>query len=126
MATLSMRQAVTLYRAGNNAGAGYEIDGDTVDEAAREAGNVILSRQTTDDVAVALVGRDLIAVGGDGMGRSPWAVTILTPLQVTALRSEASAAGDLEQVAVCDRALDGDAGALLSCASVLADAKAMA
>lgn len=40
------------------------------------------------------------------------------------LRDEAGAAGDLEQVSLCDRALDGDDAALIECARVIADAQA--
>lgn len=38
---------------------------------------------------------------------------------VRALREEAACAGDSEQVAVCDRALDGDEGAYLACVEVI-------
>jgi len=44
--------------------------------------------------------------------------------QVRALRTEAAEAGDLEQVAVCDRALEGDSDAILECSRVIADALA--
>ncbi len=44
--------------------------------------------------------------------------------QIAALRSESGEAGDLEQVAICDRALEGDAGAIAECARVIRDAEA--
>ena len=43
---------------------------------------------------------------------------------VRALRSEAGAAGDQEQVELCDRALAGDDAARAECAAVIADARA--
>lgn len=43
---------------------------------------------------------------------------------LAALRREAAAHGDLEQVAICDRALRGDVDALAECARVVADAQA--
>ena len=44
--------------------------------------------------------------------------------QIAALRSEAAAAGDLAQVAVCDRALDDELEAIGECARVIAAARA--
>lgn len=41
------------------------------------------------------------------------------------LRAEAGVAGDLEQVAVCDRALAGDLDAQAECERVISDASAM-
>jgi hypothetical protein len=46
--------------------------------------------------------------------------------QIQALRIEAGEAGDLRQVAICDRALDGSARARRKCAGVIAAATAMA
>jgi hypothetical protein len=43
--------------------------------------------------------------------------------QIGALRAEAGAAGDLEQVAICDRALAGDDVARTECARVIAAAQ---
>lgn len=43
---------------------------------------------------------------------------------VRALRREAGLAGDRAQVAICDRALAGDHGALRACGEVIADARA--
>ncbi len=47
-----------------------------------------------------------------------------TDAQIEALRTEAGAAGDADQVAICDRALDGDSEARELCAKALADAAA--
>ena len=44
--------------------------------------------------------------------------------RIEALRSEAAAHGDIEQVALCDRAIDGDVDALVSCIEVLETAAA--
>lgn len=43
--------------------------------------------------------------------------------QIEALRDEAGAAGDREQVELCDRALAGDSGAWSECAQVIEDAR---
>lgn len=48
----------------------------------------------------------------------------VTTSQIRTLRDEAGTAGDLEQVAVCDKALDGDKDAAAECARVIADAAA--
>ena len=50
----------------------------------------------------------------------------ITNEQIKTLRQEAAQAGDDAQVAICDRALDGDEQALAVCAEVIADARAMA
>lgn len=42
--------------------------------------------------------------------------------RIAALRTEAGQAGDSEQVALCDRALNGDEAARAECARVLAEA----
>ena len=52
-------------------------------------------------------------------------ISTITNEQIEALRAEAGAAGDTAQVAICDRALDGDAVARAECARVIADAAAM-
>jgi hypothetical protein len=44
----------------------------------------------------------------------------VTDAQTEALRTEAGAVGDLEQVAICDRALAGDEEARAECADVIA------
>lgn len=43
---------------------------------------------------------------------------------VSALRREAAEAGDMEQVAICDAAIEGDAEAAIDCARVIAEAAA--
>ena len=40
------------------------------------------------------------------------------------LRDEAGTAGDLEQVAICDRALDGDDAAWAECERVITETRA--
>ncbi len=50
--------------------------------------------------------------------------TTATDEEIMALRTEAGAAGDLEQVEICDRALAGDAEAMAECIAVMADAEA--
>ena len=123
MATITMREARTLYTAGNNAGAGYAPDEDSVDEAAEALnGDVILERSTSDDVALVLDGGELVAIGGDAMGRNAWAVTVLDARKIEALRTAAGQAGDLAQIAICDRADAGDRDAIIECARVMADA----
>ena len=47
-----------------------------------------------------------------------------TTEQIEALRNEAGEAGDMAQVAICDRALDGDESAIAACGDVIADAAA--
>jgi len=44
--------------------------------------------------------------------------------QITTLRTEAGSAGDLAQVALCDRALTGDTEARTECVRVIRDAEA--
>lgn len=58
-------------------------------------------------------------------------IIIITNEQIERLRVEAAAAGDTDQVAMCDRALDRDsdramsvAAARAECARVIADAEA--
>uniref|UniRef100_A0A6M3J2Q3 Uncharacterized protein n=1 Tax=viral metagenome TaxID=1070528 RepID=A0A6M3J2Q3_9ZZZZ len=50
--------------------------------------------------------------------------TTITNSQIRKLRIGAGQAGDLEQVAICDHALDGDGDALRQCEAVIADARA--
>jgi hypothetical protein len=52
--------------------------------------------------------------------------TTITDEQIEALRTEAMAAGDAEQVAICDRASTGDEPSRVECARVIAAARAMA
>lgn len=49
----------------------------------------------------------------------------LTTDQIRQLRTEAGQAGDLSQVALCDKALAGDEAARRECAEVISDAEAM-
>ena len=46
----------------------------------------------------------------------------VTTDQIEQLRTEAGEAGDLAQVALCDRALSGEADAMAECAAVIAAA----
>ena len=48
----------------------------------------------------------------------------VTDTQIEQLRTEAATAGDLEQVALCDRALDGDASARERCERAIEAARA--
>ena len=59
------------------------------------------------------------------MTQSP-TTTPITRKQVEQLRDEAGEHGDLDMVAVCDRALDGDAAAWAECEQVIRWARAMA
>ena len=47
----------------------------------------------------------------------------ITTNQILALRTEAAAAGDLEMVDTCDRALTGDEDARCDCEEVIEDAR---
>jgi len=49
----------------------------------------------------------------------------ITSDQITSLMREAGEAGDLAQVAICRKALDGDDDAIAECARVLAEAASM-
>lgn len=49
----------------------------------------------------------------------------ITEDQITELRTEAGEHGDLDMVAICDRAIDGDRTARERCAEVISDALAM-
>ena len=48
----------------------------------------------------------------------------LTDAQIETLLDEAAAAGDYDQAAVCERALEGDEGARGECARVISEARA--
>lgn len=50
----------------------------------------------------------------------------ITEQQISNLRDEAGQAGDLAQVALCDRALDGDDAAIAECARAISEAQAQA
>jgi len=47
----------------------------------------------------------------------------ITTAQISALRTEAASHGDMKQVKVCDRALDGSKAAIRKCAAVIAAAR---
>jgi hypothetical protein len=53
-------------------------------------------------------------------------ITTITDEQIEALSTEAGSAGDLDQVAICDRALRGDESAKAECVRVIRDAEAQA
>ncbi len=82
MNKLTMREATRLYREGNNAGRGYAPDAEDIDEVVRDLvnnyeGEVLLDRTNSDEVAVVLCGDgEMVAIGGDAMGRNVWAVKI--------------------------------------------------
>ena len=133
----TMTEALRLYRAGNNAGMGYapyadEAADDTIESAIAcaeaDGWEVTLQRTNSEEVAV-LTDADggVMAIGGDAMGCSAWAVVIVESVtigQVRALRSEAAVAGDESQVRICDRAIKGDREALGECGRVIAAATA--
>ena len=74
---ITMTEASAKYDAANNAGNGYEVGGETVREAAELlGGEIVLRASNTSEVYVVQVDGKLVAIGGDGMGRSPWAVEI--------------------------------------------------
>lgn len=51
-------------------------------------------------------------------------IDTITTAQISALRDEAGAHGDLEQVAICNRALAGDTKAIAECVRVIQSAEA--
>ncbi len=51
-------------------------------------------------------------------------IDTITDEQIIALSQEAGCAGDLEMVAICERALDGSAAARAECVEVIRDAEA--
>lgn len=51
-------------------------------------------------------------------------MSTITNSQIEALRAEAGEHGDLEQVAICDRAISGDDAAIAECERVIANAAA--
>lgn len=132
---ISQSAARTLYRAGNSAGHGYaphsDVPGkDTIDAAVdavcADGWEVIHPHRNFEDVAVLRNGNDeWMAIGGDARGNGAWAVMITDEFPSTrklyALRDEAATAGDTDQVTLCEWAIGGDRGALLSCALVIAD-----
>ena len=83
---ITMAVAVAAYRDGNNRGAGYapytdEPGEDSIEEAVacaeRDGWTLVLDRTNSDTVAVLRNGDgELLAIGGDAMGRGAWAVDI--------------------------------------------------
>lgn len=53
-------------------------------------------------------------------------IDTITTAQISALRDEAGAHGDLDMVAICDRAIAGDAAAIAECVRVIQSAESMA
>lgn len=51
-------------------------------------------------------------------------IETITDEQIETLATEAGAAGDSEQVAICERALAGDDSARVECVRVIRDAEA--
>jgi hypothetical protein len=89
-ATISMREAKRLYTYGNYHGGGYlpyaDVPAlgphtvDTVIEAASADGWSV-----SDDIAVLVDGDGtLLGVGGDAMGRNPWAVVLSDEVEALA------------------------------------------
>lgn len=50
---------------------------------------------------------------------------MITYEQIERLLQEAASAGDMEQVAICERALEGDNAAFAECERVIGEARAM-
>lgn len=90
-----------------------EIDmtGATAAEALRE----LLAQCATDDEREGILAGSFVVADAE-----------ITDETIEALRAEAAEAGDMEQVALCDAALDGDEAALDACRRVIADAHAQA
>jgi hypothetical protein len=88
---VAMAVAVAAYRDGNNRGAGYapytdEPGEDSIEEAVacaeRDGWTLVLDRTNSDTVAVLRNGDgELLAIGGDAMGRGAWAVDITSAVQ---------------------------------------------
>ena len=84
--SVTMADAVRLYRIGNNAAVGYapytdEPGADAIDAAVEAVGaegwEVVLPRRNSDEVVVLRDGGGaLLAIGGDAMGRNAWAVDL--------------------------------------------------
>jgi hypothetical protein len=51
--------------------------------------------------------------------------TKMTDNMILALRAEAGAAGDVDLIAMCDRALEGVVSSRLTCAKAITEARAM-
>lgn len=80
MTTMTTATANALYSEANDKGEGFaprEDDvWDAVAEMIEDGAEMVLDRQTTSDVIVVRDGDDLVAIGGDGMGRGAWACVI--------------------------------------------------
>lgn len=121
----AMHEAVIRFRAGNDAGIGYDW---TREGGLRER---ILAAATDTEVDVYLYpdGSE-VAVGNAG---GPWAVEI-TPASVTeadedaieSLSIDAGSAGDSECVELCRQALSGSVRARIRVAEIIEDAEAQA
>ncbi len=84
--TITMTEALRLYRIGNNTGCGYspytdEASDDTIDSAveaaSRDGWELVLDRTNSDEVAVLRNGDgEMMAIGGDAVGHGAWAVMI--------------------------------------------------
>jgi len=124
--------ALAAWKIGNNAGEGYAVgiaaDHNTVDELGAYLGELIYPAQNTSDVAVYRHADGRLVAVGDSHG--PWAVDVtpapITDADIEALSTAAAEHGDIDQVAECDRALDGDLDARRHCAEVIDDARAQA
>jgi hypothetical protein len=98
--TITMAQAVTAYQIGNNGGVGYapytDTPGDdTIDEAVNcfetDGWKLVLTRSTSEEVAVLRsIDGELIAIGGDGVGRSAWAVPIVVDIHEESATSQST------------------------------------
>ena len=94
---ITMAVAVAAYRDGNNRGAGYapytdEPGEDSIEEAVacaeRDGWTLVLDRTNSDTVAVLRNGDgELLAIGGDAMGRGAWAVDITSRCVVDEVKS---------------------------------------
>lgn len=78
---MTKTEARAIYTVENNRGNGYEAAAETVDAAVEsmlaDGGKLVLRADTSDDVAVVeMPSGKLVAIGGDGVGGSAWAVTI--------------------------------------------------
>lgn len=94
MGTISMRDAKRLYAYGNDHGCGYapyrDVPGSDTIEAAVSAAEadgwtLLLSRHTSDDIAV-LSNADgaLLGIGGDAQGNGAWAVALSDQIEALA------------------------------------------
>jgi hypothetical protein len=76
-----------------------------------------------------LAGWDLAPRWTDESDRETVTLTVpeqITKAQIRALSNEAGEHGDLDMVAICERALEGDAEALVACERAIGEARARA